>query len=114
MQYIHSQKDRYNTVYISSNKGMPYIYYAFYNQIDPDFIQKKLIRPYIPDAFGFEPVDSFENLFFYRGRSFKEIRESRESNILVVVPSDEDDLKGNPVKEIKYPNGKNAIDIYSL
>lgn len=115
MEYVSKVKDRYNTVYVSGKNGMPYIYYAFYNRIDPETMSRKTVRSYVANEYGFEPVDSFENIYYFRKeRTFKDIRENHEPNILVVVPYDEDDLKGKPVKKIDFPDGKPAFNIYEL
>lgn len=57
IEYVKSIEGNFDSVYITSDMGRPYIYYLFYTKTDPRIFRKdSLVRR---DAFGFVTVDRF-------------------------------------------------------
>lgn len=60
---IHKFKNSYKEIVMNRPDYSPYIYYLFYNQIDPERFQKEGLR-YPDTEEGFSHVYKFENIYF--------------------------------------------------
>lgn len=56
-------QDRYSEIVMDRPDYSPYIYFLFYQQVDPELFQNRVIR-YPVDSEGFHHVKSFNNLTF--------------------------------------------------
>ncbi len=102
---------------ISGKASVPYIFYLFYNQIDPNSINKKIIRNYHSDEFGFEHVDQFDNIDFIRYFTWEEYQGKLQSNSLLAVTAQENVNISNSVTEVKkiyFPDGRVAFRLYRI
>lgn len=61
--FLNSQKEVVESVYVHGTNWSPYIYYLFYNQIDPVVAQRELVHLPADDE-GFRHVAQFENITF--------------------------------------------------
>ncbi|MEI6532700.1 MAG: hypothetical protein WCO06_02580 [Candidatus Roizmanbacteria bacterium] len=61
--YIKLNYSQYDTIYITKNYGMPYIFMLFYLQYPPDQYQK-IAKLSIPDKYGFGYVEQYDKFVF--------------------------------------------------
>jgi hypothetical protein len=112
VKYTNSMSNNFETIYVSDKNGMPYIYYLFYNNYDPEKFQKEAIRTYVADNFGFEHVESFNKYIFIRDTEWKNLKESMQEKSLYVIPADQTDRLEMGQKVIVYPDGKPVIKFF--
>ncbi len=60
---VEGYKDQYREIIIDRPTYSPYIYFLFYEKIDPAIFQKEVVR-YPTDSEGFQHIKSFSNLAF--------------------------------------------------
>lgn len=58
VRYLKSVEDNYDQIYVTNDFGRPYIYFLFYNQIDPAQFQLEGRTTRTGDVFGFFDVHS--------------------------------------------------------
>lgn len=82
--YAASVEKKYDEIYVTSNLGRPYIYYLFYNQVDPAFFRKtaKIAR----DPFGFVKVLSYGKYRF--PENFVYAKEKNKKILYIGTPYD--------------------------
>lgn len=62
-KYIYANQDRYQNIFITYPYESPYIFYAFYNQVNPTYLQTN-IEYDSPDSYGFRHVNRIGNIIF--------------------------------------------------
>jgi len=62
IEYIKSVQDKYDEILITTKLGRPYVYYAFYMQVDPQLFRDTVSAQ--RDPFGFVTVDKFSKYKF--------------------------------------------------
>lgn len=62
-RFLNEQQTSAESVYVSGNSWSPYIYYLFYNAIDPNDAQTYLVHAEPTDE-GFQHVTSYKNILF--------------------------------------------------
>lgn len=103
--YLESQKGNYDNIYITNKYDQPYILFLFFSKYPPSQIQSQIqLTP--PDEFGFSTVLGFDNYHF--GKINWDIIPDNS----LIVASDEE-IPGNPIKIIEFPNHSPAFKIYS-
>lgn len=106
--YLKSVEDKYDNL-IVYDRGMPYIYFALYQNKNPQYVFQNTVRTYHPDQFGFEHVDSLGKYLFNYEKDWKDLRENMLPKSLYVVPSDLAPENRNYIHAISYPDGKPAF-----
>jgi 4-amino-4-deoxy-L-arabinose transferase-like glycosyltransferase len=110
--YTRSIENKYDSIVVFDQGGMPYIYYYFYGVESPAETQKLTVRPYKEDVYGFEHVAEYKKYTFLRDYEWKDIKDSILPKTLYVVPADKTAEDTGFIHEIKYPDGKSAIRFY--
>jgi len=82
VKYINSVKDDYDTIYMTSSLGRPYMYLLFYEKYNPKLFrqQAKIER----DAFGFVNISKIDKYYF----DYKMAKESKKHGLYIVSPPD--------------------------
>ena len=62
IEYARSVQNNYDNIYVTSDLGRPYVYYAFYLKTDPRIFRENSIVK--RDVFGFVTVDGFDKYRF--------------------------------------------------
>ena len=113
--YLKTQETGYDRIIISGKAGMPYIYYLFYNAIDPAYAQAQIVHNYQADEFGFEHVNAIGKYRFIRNFTWEKDGVKLPSATLLVVTGKE--AVGDNVRQknsIRYPNQTPAFKIYEI
>lgn len=87
MKKVYMLKDRYDKVFISRhlNDTKQYIYYLFYNKIDPKSYQRKNDVAFTTAGNGWISIDRIGNIYFVENPpTAKEIRNLADKKILVI------------------------------
>jgi len=110
---LKKEESDFDTISISSHASVPYIFYLFYNQVDPRIVPEKVVRNFKPDNFGFEHVAGFGEYQFLRYFDWKVDKDRIERPSIIAVMGNESlDLPALEKKQIHYPNGTVAFRIY--
>ena len=112
VKYVKDRGAKYDNIVVSSVNGMPYVYFLFYNKYDPATFQKKAVRNYAADRFGFEHVDSFDRFIFPNEFDFMSAKDNKLKNSLYIVPKAELPPQETSGIDINYPNAKTALKIF--
>lgn len=104
---VRKLQDNYDYVVMSNVLGRPYIYFLFYNQINPYHYLKTRIAS--RDWFGFWEVGGFDKYRFGMGK-IKDL----SGRILVVGTQEETKNLGNELDRVISPTGKTIFVITSL
>lgn len=98
---------QFDKIIMTYKYDQPYIYYLFYNQIDPSWYQKNW------DYKGNGQVDrSFRKVGKYEFRSINYSKDNNTPRTLLIGSPDEIPYDArNIIKEIKFPNGEIAYRI---
>jgi len=113
--YLKKQDQDFDTIYVSGNLSVPYIYYLFYNQVDPALAQNSIRHNFNDDEYGFEHVDSVGKYEFLRYFSWEKDKSRLLTPALLVTKSDEIVGKeARQVQTIRYPNERGAFTIYVI
>lgn len=101
---VEKIKDNYDEIIMTDKYGRPYIYVLFYTGISPsDYWKTGVIKK---DKFGFYNVYKVGK---YRFVESAKIRNVPVKKTLFVISADEKVGKMKIIKEINFPNGKNAF-----
>ncbi|MEK7165452.1 MAG: glycosyltransferase family 39 protein, partial [Patescibacteria group bacterium] len=117
ISFAKDHDNRYDTIYISGRASVPYVFLLFYNQIDPNRVQKEIRRDLNDDEYGFEHVTAFGKYEFPRYFSWKSDGETLLPQTLLVLTEHEDDPTGEHIRgvgNIRYPNGKVAFKLFEI
>ncbi len=114
VEYVRGQQNKFDNIIVSDKFGMPYIYFLFYGKYPPDEFQKKAVRPYVADRFGFEHVDGFDKYLFPNDFDWNITKKNNlQKNTLYVVPASQAEGEADYIHAIYYPNGKIAFKIFA-
>lgn len=113
--YLKTQDQTQELISISGNLSVPYIFFLFYNQVDPATLEKSLVRDYIDDEYGFEHVAGWGQYQYIRHFSYIEEGDRLLPGSLLVVRGDEEvGRRAIEKHRILYPDGKSAFKIYTI
>lgn len=112
-EYVQKVQAQYSNIVIIDTGGMPYVYFLIYNKYDPAVFQKEAVRTYISDRFGFENVYGFEKYIFITDNSWQDLKKNLLPNSLYLVPIQQSIDDRDYIEEIKYPDGRPAIKVFS-
>jgi len=106
LSYAKENEEKFNNVIMTYEYDQPYIYYLFYNKIDPAWYQKNW------DYNKNGTIDRFKRVV---GKyTFRNIEYSKDVNIpnalLIGTPREIPD-NAKVIKTIKFPDGKTAFKI---
>ncbi len=106
VSYAKENEERFNNIIMTYEYDQPYIYYLFYNKIDPVWYQKNW------DYNGSGAIDRFKRVI---GKyTFRNIEYSKDINVpntlLIGTPKEIPD-NAKIIKTIKFPDGKIAFKI---
>ena len=106
LDYAKENEEKFNNIIMTYEYDQPYIYYLFYNKIDPSWYQKNW------DYNGNGTVDRFKRII---GKyTFRNIEYSKDihvlSTLLIGTPKEIPD-NAKVIKTIKFPDGKTAFQI---
>lgn len=105
--YLHSVDKNYDKVVVTYKYDQPYIFYLFYNKIDPSWYQKNW------DYNGNGTVDRMKRII---GKyEFRNIDYSKDKNIkkALIIGTPDEIPKEKAIKEIKFLDGSVAFRIAS-
>ncbi|MDP3941483.1 MAG: glycosyltransferase family 39 protein [bacterium] len=82
-QFTRSQEKSFDTIYVTTDLGRPYIYYLFFSELSPSVFQStaKITR----DVFGFVSVDKVGKYHFIR--DFSKINQSAQHALFLDTPT---------------------------
>jgi len=112
VKYVASNEKRFDNIIISDVNGMPYIYFLFYNKIDPLLFQKTAVRTYLSDRFGFEHVESFGKYIFAKDLDWQYTKDNMLPKTLYIIPASQVGFQDKGPNSISYPNGKDVIKFF--
>jgi 4-amino-4-deoxy-L-arabinose transferase-like glycosyltransferase len=107
IDYVKSVEKNYDLVKVVNNLGRPYIYYLFYNKVDPKYFRET--ANITKDGFGFVSVDSFGKYVFS-----KNYNTNSTGKILYVDTFGNIPRNSKILKRFYLPNGKEIMDAYEL
>lgn len=112
-EYVRLINSRYDDIVVFDMSGMPYIYFLFYDRVEPALFQKSAVRTYVADRYGFEHVESYDKLIFLHDQEWKYVKSNPQKKTLYIVPADQavDDV--NYVKAIYYKNNEIKLKLFS-
>lgn len=114
VEMVKNKEDKYNNIIVPDVNGMPYIYFLFYEKYSPEEFQKRAIKTYIADRFGYEHVEGFGKYLFPNEFDWNFIKKnSLDKHALYIVPEDLAKSDTNYINAIYYPNGKIAFKIFA-
>lgn len=104
VEYAKSIENNYSKIIFTYGYDQPYIFYLFYNKIDPVWYQE--------NWGGGEIIRDIRSVGKYEFRNIRWDSDSRLSNVLIIgtpkeIPSDANGI----VKDINFPDGKVAFRI---
>lgn len=104
--FMNSEKEKYDKIYVTDRLGRPYIYFLLYGKYDPrEFRNSAQLQR---EALGFVHVNGFDR-FIFSGNVAGEKLEDK--NLYITIPQDmPDDVK--IVKKIYTLDGKEALVAY--
>lgn len=106
VKYAKEHESRFDKILITYKYDQPYIYYLFYNKIDPSWYQKNW------DYNKNGQVDRFKRII---GKyEFRDIDWSKDKNIpnaLIITSPDEVPQETAAIREIRFPDGRLAFKI---
>lgn len=106
VKYAKEHESRFDKILITYKYDQPYIYYLFYNKIDPSWYQKNW------DYNKNGQVDRFKRII---GKyEFRDIDWSKDKNIpnaLIIASPDEVPQETAVTQEIRFPDGRLAFKI---
>ena len=108
--YVESEKNRYDTVYITDKYDQPYIIYLFYSRYPPQKFQGEHELTF-RDKYNFSTVRQFAD-FRFENTPWDKVRDIHPS-LIVAAPEDIPDVGVNIVKTIYFPGGSPAFKIVS-
>lgn len=109
INYVLENKDNYDSFYITTELGRPYIYYLFYSKASPfEFRELAKIKR---DAFGFVSIDGFDKFKF--SQDFSLISDKNKNVLYVNVPKSVPS-GAKVVKNFYLLNGGIALVAYTL
>jgi len=79
-EMIREKQTQYDAIYVTSQIGRPYIYFLFYNKVDPEIFRKD--SDIKRDTFGFVSVDRYQNMYF--GKDLPEVK--NKNNLYINTP----------------------------
>lgn len=113
VSFVGSIEKNYENIYVLDNNGMPYIYFLFYNKLDPKEFQNKSIRNYVEDRYGFDHVDEFNKYIFPQDWEWKYTKENLQRKSLYIVPVEQSVGDVNNIKTVYYLNGQIKSKIFA-
>lgn len=107
VSFVKSVKNNYDVIFITNALGRPYIYYLFYEKIDPAIFRKASIVK--RDAFGFVTVESLNKYKFVDSASeyYNNNKNSLFVDVSKNVPSN-----ASKLKTINLLNGDVSLVVY--
>lgn len=108
IEFAKSVESKYDKIVMTYAYDQPYIYYLFYNEIDPSWYQKdwKLEGSKLESRFS-------RSIGKYEFRNIDFSKDSKTPNTLLVGTPSEISSDKNVIKKIYYPDGKVAYKFYS-
>lgn len=107
--YAKKNEDKYTKIIMTYSYDQPYIYYLFYNKIDPSWYQKKW------DYGSNGKVDRFyRKIGKYEFRNIDWTSDSKQKNTLLIGTPQEIPVSVYPDYDIFFPDGRVAYKIVSL
>lgn len=107
IKYVSSVASKYNNIYVTEALGRPYVYYAFYLQINPrQFRQQIKVNR---DVFGFVDIAQIGKYFFKKQIPIKATGNSLFVNVPSFVPDN-----ARIQKTFLLKNGNPALVAYTL
>lgn len=106
LEFIKETEGDYEEIWFADVLGRPYIYFLFYQQIDPkEFWQEAVVTR---DSFGFVNVESFGKYHFFRDEI------DVQGKALVFDESSRVPVGVNVVKTIYLLNGQETLKAYEI
>lgn len=115
VEYLTSRKNDYDTITVSGQASVPYIFFLFYSRADPTVVQKTIERDYTNDEFGFKHVAAYGMYQF--PRYFKWETDERlilPGSLLAVTADQKVGERAREIKQIFTPNGKVIFKVYEV
>ena len=104
--YAKDQEEKFDKIIMTYKYDQPYIYYLFYNTIDPSWYQKNW------DYNKNGKIDRFKRVIGkYTFRNIDYPRDAHIPHMLLIGTPDEIPNKAKVLKVIKFPDGKVAFKI---
>lgn len=105
-------ENNYSHIIVPDLRGMPYIYFLFYNQYDPALYQKEAQRSYAADRFGYEHVEGFGKYLFPNDFTWDKYKADLWPDTLFVVPYELENPQLPQKDTVYYPDKKGAYYFY--
>ena len=106
MNYAKQDESKFKNIVVTYEYDQPYIYYLFYNKIDPSWYQKNW------DYNGNGTVDRFKRVIGkYTFRNINYSKDIKIRNTLLIGTPKEIPDNVKPIKTINFPDGKIAFKI---
>jgi 4-amino-4-deoxy-L-arabinose transferase-like glycosyltransferase len=107
--YVDQNINKYKNIYITEELGRPYIYYLFYNKVDPKIFRKDAVV--VRDAFGFVNVEKLGKLNFVSAPSASSLR---KNNSLYITDKYNVPKDAKILKTFYLLNGQPILIAYTL
>jgi hypothetical protein len=107
--YVDKNINKYKNVYITQELGRPYIYYLFYNKVDPKIFRKDAVVA--RDAFGFVNVEKLGKLNFVSAPNASGLR---KNNSLYITDKYNVPKDAKILKTFYLLNGQPILIAYTL
>lgn len=105
--YAKENENKYNKIIMTYTYDQPYIYYLFYNKIDPVWYQKNWDKNELPQRFS-RTIGKYE----FRNIDFE--KDNTVSDVLLIGTEEEIPSDVNVKKIIYFPDGRIAYKIVGL
>lgn len=104
--YARSEEEKFDKIIMTYRYDQPYIYYLFYNKIDPVWYQKNW------DYNGNGMTDRFKRIIGkYTFKNIDYSKDAHASNVLLIGSAEEIPDSAKVIKIIKFPDGRTAFRI---
>lgn len=107
VKYAKEHESRFDKILITYKYDQPYIYYLFYNKIDPSWYQKNW------DYNKNGQVDRFKRIIGkYEFRNIDWSKDKNIPNALIIASPDEVPQEITAIREIRFPDGRLAFKFF--
>lgn len=109
IMYAKQHENKYSHIVMTYAYDQPYVYYLFYNKINPGWYQKNW------NYSGTGIMDRFyRKIGKYEFMNISSKDKSRRNTLIMGTPQEALNLQGITKKEIKFPDGRTAYKIIAL
>jgi len=109
VEFIEENKDDYDTIYVTTELGRPYIYFLFHSKYPPErFRETSVVRR---EVLGFVHIDAFDRYRFVD--DFSNFVSDSENNLYINTPSKVPE-GANIIKSFNLLNGQPSLVAYTL